>query len=98
MLALDNFILFIKYTIPQNQKGKSYAFKDFILHTVQTLTDPAQREDENDGKDNKSKASKLMLPTPQAHKQPPVMNPTINNSSLQPTACQAVLCSLWPYL
>jgi hypothetical protein len=67
MVALNNFILFIKYTIPQNQKGNSYAFKDFILDSVQTMTDPAQREDENDSINSKSKASTLMLPKHRRH-------------------------------
>ena len=29
------FILFIKYTIPKNQKGNGYVFKDFTLDSVQ---------------------------------------------------------------
>jgi hypothetical protein len=48
MVPLISFILFIKYTIPKNQKGKGYVFKDFTLDSVQIKKDPAQSEDKND--------------------------------------------------
>jgi hypothetical protein len=37
-----------KHTTDQNQKGKDYAFKDFILYLIQEITDSAWREGEND--------------------------------------------------
>lgn len=48
MVPWISFILFIKYTIPKNQKGKHYVFKDFTLDSVQIKKDPAQSEDKND--------------------------------------------------
>ena len=43
MAVLNSFILFQKHTTNQNQKGKAYAFKDFMLDWGQKLTDPAER-------------------------------------------------------
>jgi len=45
MDTLNSFILFTKYTTNQNQKGKGYAFKDFILDCVWEMTEPENRED-----------------------------------------------------
>jgi hypothetical protein len=42
MAALNSFVLFKKYTTNQNQKGKGYAFKDFILDCVQETTEPEE--------------------------------------------------------
>jgi hypothetical protein len=41
MAALNNLILFKKYTTDQNRKVKYYAFKNFTLNSMQKLTDPA---------------------------------------------------------
>jgi len=48
MVPLINFILFIKYTIPKNQKGKGYVFKDLTLESVQIKKDPGQSENKNE--------------------------------------------------
>jgi hypothetical protein len=40
-----SFVLFGKYTTDQNQQGKDYAFKDFILDSVHKTTDLTWRED-----------------------------------------------------
>jgi len=48
MVPFISFILFIKYTIPKNQKGKGYVFKDFTLDSVYIKKDPAQSVDKND--------------------------------------------------
>jgi hypothetical protein len=52
--TLNSFILFTKYTTNQNQKGKSYAFKDFTLDCVWEMTEPKKREDEKNSADDKS--------------------------------------------
>jgi hypothetical protein len=44
MAALNSFI-FKKHTTNQKQKGKGYAFKDFILDCVQEMTEPDERKD-----------------------------------------------------
>jgi len=45
MDTLNSFILFTKYTTNQHQKGKGYAFKDFILDCVWEMTEPKKRDD-----------------------------------------------------
>ena len=44
MAALNSFIFFKKCTTNQNQKGKGCAFKDVILHCVEKITEPQERE------------------------------------------------------
>jgi hypothetical protein len=44
MAALNSSILFKKYTANQNQKGKGYIFKDFLLDCVQKMTEQEDTE------------------------------------------------------
>jgi hypothetical protein len=44
MAALNSFV-FKKHTTNQKQKGKGYAFKDFILYCVQEMTEHDKRKD-----------------------------------------------------
>lgn len=36
------------HIVPENQKGKAYDFKDFMLDWVQEMTDPAQTAGKSD--------------------------------------------------
>jgi hypothetical protein len=65
------------YTTNQNQKGKGCAFKDFILHCVQKMTEPAEREDEKDSVEDESLAftSTALTPPSPPHKRLPVTDP-----------------------
>jgi hypothetical protein len=53
-----------KYTKDQSQKGKYYAFKDFILDLIQKITDPALREHEDYSGNDKSLATMSTAATP----------------------------------
>jgi hypothetical protein len=75
MAAVNNYILFKRYTTYPNQKGKGCAFKDFILNCVQKMTDPAQRGDEKRSGDNESLATASTALTPPSHKGSPVTDP-----------------------
>ena len=48
MAGLNIFILLKNYTTNQKQKGKGYAFKDFILDCVQKMMKSEEEEDERD--------------------------------------------------
>lgn len=54
MVALNSSIPFKKYTTNHNQKGKGYAFQDFMLDGVQKMTEPLERKDGEDGTDDDS--------------------------------------------
>ena len=54
VVALNSSILFKKYTTNHNEKGKGYAFQDFMLDGVQKMTESLERKDEKDGTDDDS--------------------------------------------
>jgi hypothetical protein len=55
MTALNSFILSKKYTTNQNQNGKGYAFKDFILDCAEKMRATTDRR-QKDSTDNRSLA------------------------------------------
>jgi len=53
MATLNSFV-FKKHTTNQKQKGKGYAFKDFILDCVQEMTEHDKRKDGKDSAGDES--------------------------------------------
>jgi hypothetical protein len=49
MVSLHSFTFLKKYTTNQNQNGKGYDLKDFILDCVWNMKEPEGREDEKHG-------------------------------------------------
>jgi hypothetical protein len=63
MDTLNSFLLFTKNTTNQNQKGKGYAFKDFILYCLGN--DRARKERRyKDSADDESLPSTSTVPAP----------------------------------
>jgi hypothetical protein len=75
MAAPNSFILLKKFTTNQNQKGKGYAFKYFILDSVRKMIEPEEREEENDSADDEPVASRSTAPMSRPRKRQPMQVP-----------------------
>jgi hypothetical protein len=55
--SVYSYILFKKFKTNHNQKGKGWAFTDFMVDCVEKMTEPQEREDEKDRAGNGPLAS-----------------------------------------
>jgi hypothetical protein len=66
-----------KYTTNQNNKGKGFVFKDFIIDCVQEITDVAQTEEKKGSTHNESLALTSTALIIQSCRRQPVMDPAV---------------------